>query len=171
MHDTIVSHTNILLSQIERLKELYPELKDDDELLAGTIEGATNIESVLDRLTLSYVRQDALAKSAAQAGRDVQSALSERAARLQRGAEALKALMFAVMNAAGMQKAVLPTATLSISKGRPTLALDDDFKVQGYVRTKTEPMRSDILAALTAGDEIPGARLVLAEPHLTIRPK
>ena len=51
------------------------------------------------------------------------------------------------------------------------LELDEDFNAQGYMRVRSEPMKSDILAALKAGNEIPGARLTETDPSLSIRTK
>lgn len=167
MTDVLATHTSILLAQIERLKAIYPELEDDAELLADTIEGSTTFENVLDRLAVAFMSKVALKEANAA----VQSDLRDRGARFDRGAEALKALMFAIMKASGKQKVVLPSATVSVARSRPRLVIDDDFNAQGFVKIERTPMRADIAAALAAGDEIAGARLEPVNDHLSVRTK
>lgn len=165
MADVLQIHTDVLLREIDRLKALYPELEDDPQLLADMVEGSTRFEWVMDRLSVAFLEKVALKE----ANVIVQQSLRERGERFDRAAEGIKGLMMAVMQAAGQRKAVLPSATISISAGRPRLVLDDDFHAQGYMRVKEEPMKTDILAALNAGSEIPGARLEQAPEHIQVR--
>jgi hypothetical protein len=165
MADVLTDHANILRASIARLKSLYPELEEDDELLADMVEGSTTFDNVMDRLAVAFMSKVALKE----ANGAVVASLKERAARFERGAEAYKALMQDVMESAGMRKAVLPSATVYLAKSRPALIVDEDFNAQGYVRVKTEPMKADILAALSAGDHIPGARLETVADHLVVR--
>lgn len=167
MADVLETHTAILLREIDRLKALYPELEDDPQLLADTVEGSTRAEWVLDRLSVAYNEAVALREATAM----LIETLKARHSRFDRRSEGVKDLMLAVMRSAGMKKIVLPSATLSIASGKAKLDLDDDFHAQGYMRVKTEPMRADILAALQAGDAIPGARLVQSPDHLQVRTK
>jgi hypothetical protein len=67
---------------------------------------------------------------------------------------------------------VLPSATISIDKGRPRLVIDNEDELpQGFVKIERTPKRADIAAALATGDSIPGARLEAANDHLSIRTK
>lgn len=165
MPDILQIHTDVLLREIERLKALYPELADDETLLADTIEGSTRFESVLDRLNVAYLEVTGLREATLM----LKQTMQDRADRFERRSDGIKSLMLAIMRAAGQRKAVLPSGTLSVANGRDTLELDEDFHAQGYMRVKEEPMKADILAALKVGTEVPGARIVKAEPHLQVR--
>lgn len=167
MADVLEIYTAILLREIERLKALYPELEDDAELLADMVEGSTSFDTILSRLTVAFLEKVALKE----ANSMIQADLRLRGARFDRGAEALKALAMSVMVAAGKRTAILPAATLSITKGRNKLVLDDDFNAQGYMKIEAKPMRADIAAALATGDDIPGARLEPSAEHLSVRTK
>ena len=168
MADVLHIHTDILLREIERLKRIYPELEDDPQLLANTIEGSTNADNVLTRITQAFLENTALKEANAM----LQSDLRERGQRFDRKAEAYRALAYAVMQASGRRMAVLPVATLSIAKGRAKLVIDDESVIpQGYVKIERTPMRADIARALGNGDAIPGARLEESEPHLSVRTK
>jgi hypothetical protein len=165
MPDILQIHTDILLREIERLKALYPELADDETLLADTIEGSTRFESVLDRLNVAYLEVTGLREATLM----LKQTMQDRADRFERRGEGIKGLMLSVMLAAGQRKAVLPSGTISVANGRDKLELDDDFHAQGYMRVREEPMKSDILTALKAGAEIPGARIVKTPEHLQVR--
>lgn len=167
MADVLHIHTDILLREIERLKTVFPELADDPDLLADTVEGSTRFEWLMNRLNVAHLEVEALKEGASM----LQSTMKARADRFERRDDGIKGLMLAVMKAAHKDSIVLPSGTVTVAKGKDALELDDDFNAQGYVRTKTEPMKADILAALKKGDDIPGARLVKSDPHLQIRTK
>jgi len=167
MADILAAEAVTLAARIDALKRTYPELEDDGQLLADMVEGSTDFNAVLDKVAVAFLS----AVSLKQANADLVDTLTTRGSRFERRAEAFKALAFDLMRAAGTRKVELPSATLSIAKGRPKLVLDDDFNAQGYMRVKAEPMRTDIAAALAVGNDIPGARLEQAPDHLAIRTK
>jgi hypothetical protein len=167
MSDPLQSRTDYVRSQIELLKKHYPELDDDAELLAGMIEGSTDFDKALDLIIDAHLERRAMKDVALLRSEEMR----ERAERFGRSADAYKSLAFSLMQTANKTMARRPLATLVVSKGRKKLELDGDFNAQGYMRVKAEPLRSDILAALTAGNDIPGARLVDSDPTLSIRTK
>jgi hypothetical protein len=58
---------------------------------------------------------------------------------------------------------------VSVSPGRVSLALADDFTApQGYARTRIEPDKAAIKAALEAGETMPGASLVTGKPIVKV---
>lgn len=154
-------------TEIERLKRFYPEITEDLELFAGTVSGETDFDELLDAILEQFLERVAM--------RDALSlridTMKERAARFDKGAEAFRAIAFDLMKAADKTMVRRPLATLVVSKGRDVLELDGDFNAQGYMRVRSEPMKSDILAALKAGNEIPGARLVKSDDALSVRTK
>jgi hypothetical protein len=164
---TVASYANFVRAQIGRLRERFPEIEEDAELLAGMIEGETDLDRVLDMALETFLDRVTM-REAAMLRIDT---LKERAGRFDKAAEGMKEIIFDLMRAADKTMVRRPTATVVVSKGRDKLVLDDDFNAQGYMRVKTEPMRADIAAALAAGDQIPGARLEKSEPVLSIRTK
>ena len=153
--------------EIDRLKTFYPEITEDLELFAGTVSGETDFDELLDAILEQFL--DRVSMREALSLRI--ETMKERAARFDKGAEAFRAIAMDLMKSADKTLVRRPLATLVLSKGRPMLELDDDFNAQGYMRVRSEPMKSDILAALKAGNEIPGARLVETEPALSVRTK
>jgi hypothetical protein len=157
-----------VVMEIERLRKAFPELNDDLDLLADSIEGQTDFDQLCDAILAQFVEKVALREGVKKHIEDMEA----RATRFGKSADMFKGLLRDLVEAYGQSPVRRPLATLSIVKGRSKLVLDSDFNAQGYMRVPApEPMRADILAALTNGDEIPGARLEPDEPTFSIRTK
>jgi hypothetical protein len=168
------SRTRVVM-EIERLRKAFPELNDDLDLLADSIEGQTDFDQLCDAILAQYVECLAMregVKAHIEAMKAHIEAMKARDERFGKAADVFKNLLHDLVKASGQTTVRRPLATLSIAKGRSKLVLDDDFNAQGYMRTfAPEPMRADIAAALAAGDEIPGARLEPGEPIFSVRTK
>jgi hypothetical protein len=153
-------------AEIGKLLASYPELTEDDTLRADSIEGETDAAKLIER-ALSERRE---AETLAEAVGSRISDLSARKSRLQRKADAMKALIVGVMRAARLNTIILPEASIWATKGRVSVnVLNLDDLPQGYYRVKREADKGAIKSALEQGEEIPGAELVTGEPTLTIR--
>lgn len=156
------------MAHIDRLKTAFPELTEDAELLASTIEGETDFERVLDRVIEAFL--DAMAMKAATAERV--DDLSARGARFGQKAEAMRSLAFGMMKAADQTSIRLPVATLSVRTGVASVVVDDIAELpQGFTKTETIAKKAEIKAALAAGETIPGAHLETGAASLSIRTK
>jgi len=153
--------------EIERLQKAFPELSEDLDLFADTIEGQTDFDALLDAVLAQFLERVAMREGLT----SYMETIEARVARFDKAAEVFKGIARNLVEASGQTTVRRPLATLLIAKGRPRLVLDDDFNAQGYMRVKTEPMRADIAAALAAGDAIPGARLEQSDPTFSIRTK
>jgi hypothetical protein len=148
------------------LIEAHPELAEDDDFLADVIEGETNAPAIMERLVIE--RAEALANGEAMDKlANSYAAISDKwTAR----AESRRKLMGLVLDAVGLRKMVTPAGTVSMSPGRVSLSLADDFTPpQGYARTKIEPDKAAIKKALEAGETMPGAALVTGSPIVQVR--
>lgn len=162
----IVLDARFTSQQIARLKDMYPELAEDADLLAGMVSGETQYERVLGKIVDEYL--DAVSMRAAIKER--QAALRERADRFERKADAMKTLAIALMGAAGDAMARLPEATLSVRAGKPSVVVDDvDDLPQGMFRLERVAIKAAIAAAFEAGEHVPGAHVEPAQPILSVR--
>ena len=158
----------IVRQQIEALKALYPEIEEDAELLADTIEGETDLNRVLEKI-VSFVRDAQTVAEAAKARKDE---IAERQKRFERQAESGRKIIQQLMESAHQTKVVLPEATLSITAAREKVEITNaDDLPQGYFKTERKPLAKEILAALKAGEKIPGAELAMGGSGLAIRTK
>jgi predicted nuclease with TOPRIM domain len=164
----LYDHARIVRNQIEALKGIYPELEEDADLLATTVEGETEFERVIDKL-VTFVRE---AETMAEAVKARKDEIAERQKRFERQSEAGRKIILSLMDAAQQPKVTLPEATLSITKPREKLNIWAEEEIpQGYFALIRKPDTKAITAALKAGNEIPGASLELGSSGLIIRTK
>ena len=101
--------------QIEILLTAYPELADDEVLRLDMIEGSTDM--------IEFMRALEVARQGASATADAVGALidnwRQRMARFQKRDEAIRALMFKLLQLAHLKKLELPEATISLKIGVP----------------------------------------------------
>jgi uncharacterized protein YdcH (DUF465 family) len=168
MHDRVKIDAELVRSRIEALKVSYPDLVEDAELLASTVEGETDFHRVLDRVLDAFLDTVSMKASIA----DRMASLKERGERFDRKAEALKGLAHGMMEAAEQRKIILPQATLSIMAGRKRVVVDDvDALPQGMFRTERVALKDEIASSLHAEGAVPGAHLEIGPPTLSIRTK
>jgi hypothetical protein len=159
---------NSVRQQIYNLLAQHPELAEDEILLSDMIEGETQAFDFLSAVVRKIGEAQALAGGLDQ----YISELSERKKRIGRREEGLRKLAFDVMQAAGLPKAELPEATISVRAGRPKVIITDDASLPDRCfRIKKEVDKKQIEELLKSGREVPGAALSNAEPVLTIRIK
>lgn len=154
--------------QIEAIKALYPETTEDADLLADTLEGETDLDIVLAKL-VDFVRE---AESMADAVKARKDEIAERQKRFERQGESGRKIIQQLMESAQKAKMVLPEATLSILPAREKINVTNaDDLPQGFFRTERKPLAKEILAALKAGQPVPGAEMVMGDASLRIGAK
>lgn len=155
-------------AEIHRLMEAYPELVEDGELALDMFEGETDLFKVIGRAVKARAEKLAMADGV----KTYMGELSERKARMERGADGLKALIQSLMDAAGQDKITLPEATIFVTKPRESVNVTDvDALPQGTFTVVRVPDKKALKEIMMAGEEVPGAELVLSLAGLTIRTK
>jgi hypothetical protein len=152
--------------QIEDLRATFPGAFDDEEFLSDLLEGETGLFEVMQRL------DDQLADAEMMAGaiKDRRSELADRQDRMECKADAVRQLMQALLDAAGLKRLVLPTGTISVRNGTPRVVVIDETEIPDqYLRTTTTVDKSGLAAALRAGADIPGAMLSNGAASLSVR--
>lgn len=164
----VFKDAQIVRNQIEALKALYPEITEDADLLADTLEGQTALDTILARL-VDFTRE---AESLAAAVKARKDEIAERQKRFERQAESGRKIIQQLMESAQQTRVVLPEATLSILAARPKVEiLNADDLPQGFFKTERKPLSKEILAALKEGQPVPGAELVMGDDSLRIGAK
>lgn len=160
---------SVLMAVRSRLLEDDPDLADDERLMADMLEGETgDAMEVLHRM----VRASLHAKSMAEAAKLRAADIAARAERYARRDAALRGGVFAAMDALQLRKIEQPDFTAGISAGTAGVVITDETVLpEAFVRTKREPDKATIAAALKAGDAVPGAELGNGPPRLTVRTK
>ena len=156
----------VLEREFADLLAAYPELAEDEELRADTIEGETDAHRVLARIVAVERDADSMVRAVAERQRD----LAARKARHERKKEAMRVLLLRLLKAAGLPKVTLPEATVSIGKGRDSVEIiDADALPDDYVRVDRIPDKKAILEKLAANENVPGASLKAGGETLTVR--
>ncbi len=155
-----------------RLKAEYG-LEDGDAVLEDTLQGATNLPELLARLARDAKHSEAQSEAVKAIMRDN----GERAARLDRKAEKLRASIAQAMSEAGMERIpddVLPDLTVTMHEGKPPLVIPaEELVPDEWCRRKTvsAPDKQAIRDALERGERFDFAHLGNSMPTLTIRTK
>ena len=153
--------------QIDQLFLQYPDLQEDEILRADMLEGSTDLNDFL-RAT-ERKRQEAV--SMAEAIDINMEALNQRRNRFKHRDEALRSLMFKLLEWGNLKRVELPEATISIRAGTPRVVIVDEAAIpDALCRFRREPDKVKIKAALADG-EVNGAALSNAEPTISIRVK
>lgn len=164
MADRTVLDASFVVAKLARLKADFPDLEDDLDLLADTIEGETDFERVLTQVVEEKIEADAMVTGA---GAEAKK-LTQRKQRAERKSDLMRDLALTLMTEARKHKVTLPIATLFIVAGRPGVVIDDLTALpQGF--TKIDAVKSAIKEAIEKGEEVPGAHLAAGPDTLTIR--
>jgi len=144
----------------------YPELAEDDELRADSIEGETDAYRVLGKIVAIERDANTMLLAIGERAKD----LAARKDRYTRRKDAMRALLLRLLKAADLNKVSLPQATVSVGKGRAGVEIVDEILLpDNVVKMKREPDKTAIKAALDAGEDVPGAMLREGQPSVTVR--
>lgn len=172
------------------LAALSADLEGDQQLIADTVEGETDLFEVIDGV-LARIREAEIGVVGIKA---IEKDLAERRKRFEDGQKRDRALLEQAMTIAGLTTIARPTATLSLSQRPPALVVVEESEIPAdYWRTGdpvldrkalTEALRerAEHLAAPpddpalleafhAAYPPIPGVTLSNGAPSLTIRTK
>ncbi len=161
-----------LLLETRAAKQLRDSLRlitDDEEVIADTIEGETNLElaiqNALHSLGEDEIQQDGLSAYIKK--------LSERLERTNHRIERKRDAILQAMQAGEKRKLTLPEATISIRDIKPSLDVTDESKIpsQYFVEQKPKLDRAALKADLEAGKAVAGAVMDNGGTGLTIRRK
>ncbi len=159
----------ILEAATATLLEADPQMRDDDALFLDMLDGEGGDALDLLRAALR-ASLDADAQARACKGRMAQ--LADRQRRHEARAEALQAAVHRAMRDLGLPRLRDPEFTASRCEGGERVEVADPALLPDlYVRTRREPDKAALLAALKAGEAIPGAVLARSDETLTVKVK
>ena len=151
----------------DQLRSQLPDL--DQQTLADTLEGISDLNEMLAELIRSALEDEALVEGLSTRLKDMKARLE----RLSDRAERKRGLALRVMREAEIQKLTAPDLTASLKQGAPTLEVRDEAVIPA-VYWKPQPSKLDrqgLLASLKAGVAIEGVALASGEVQLSVRTK
>lgn len=139
----------------------------DEETLADTVEGLTNLHEIVQAIIRSALVDQALASGLKCRIADMQ----DRLARLEDRASKRRQIAKDVMVDLDLKKLTAPDFTVSIRSGIPSLMVIDEAAVPKAYWEPGEPrLRRQLLTHdLKQGEEVAGAALSPPQPFLSVR--
>jgi Siphovirus Gp157 len=149
----------------DRLRAEDPQI--DEQTLADTVEGLTDLHEIVTTIIRSALADEALATGLK--GRIAE--MEDRLARLQDRASKRRQIAKDVMVELDLKKITAPDFTASIRPGMPALMVIDEAAVPSIYWEPREPRlnRQGLAADLKQGAEIAGVALSNPEPVLSVR--
>lgn len=167
MNTTLLTH----LAEYEYLREhLQAEYQEaDEETIRDTLEGLSSLPEALAAVVRSYLDDLAIAAALGSRIGDMQ----ERLHRIEARADKKRAVIAAVMVRAAIPKLSEPDFTASLRAVPPALLVSDEREIPEPFWKPQAPKldRRSLLAALTAGQTVPGAGLGNGGTTLSVRTK
>ena len=151
----------------ERIRTQDPDL--DEQTLADTVEGLTDLHEILAAIVRAALADEALA--AGLKGRIAE--MQERLERLQERAAKRRQIVKDTMVELDLKKLTAPDFSASVRPGMPALLVIDEAAVPSIYWEPREPRldRQGLLAELKQGAEITGVTLSNPDPVLSVRTK
>jgi hypothetical protein len=165
---SVQSELQAFLLLRERLKTLFPE--EDDESLADTLSGESNLEEAIAALIRSGESDQWMID-----GISVRmTELAERQQRAVNRIERRRDLAASVMERAELKTIKASDMTITLSARAGNLVVTDEtlIPIQYWVEPEPPPYRLDknaVKAALKANTEVPGASLSNGSVSITVR--
>ncbi len=151
----------------ERLAADFPDA--DEECLRDTLEGLTNLTDLLAEVLRSALEDQAFVAALRSRIGDMQARMS----RIEERARKKRDLVCSVMERADVRKLMEPDLTVSLRPSRAPLVVTDEEAIpEGYWKAQAPKLdRQGLLAALSAGRDVPGALLGNAPMTISVRTK
>ncbi len=151
----------------ERLEADFPDA--DEECLRDTLEGLTNLTDMLAEVLRSALEDQAFVTALRGRVGDMQA----RCGRIEARARKKRDLVCSVMERADVRKLTEPDLTVSLRPSRAPLVVTDEEAIpEGYWKAQAPKLdRQGLLAALSAGRDVPGAILGNAPMTISVRTK
>ena len=149
----------------DRIRAEDPQI--DEQTLADTVEGLTDLHEIVTAIIRSALADEALANRLKCRIADMQGRLD----RLQDRASKRRQIAKDVMVELDLKKLTAPDFTASIRAGLPALLVIDEAAVPSIYWEPREPRlnRQGLVADLKQGTEITGVALSEPEPVLSVR--
>ena len=165
MNMDILAERDRFVELRRRLLELYPDL--DDQTLADTLEGATNLHEALAALIRSALEDECMVKAL----KERTSEMRARLGRLEKRAADKRLIAVETMDVADIRKLVEADFTASLRRGPAGVEVLDETQlpIDYLVPQPPKPDKRAILEALIASVPVPGAMLCAPRPSLSVR--
>ncbi len=151
----------------EQIRNEFPDI--DEETLADTLEGLTNLNEMLGAVVRSHLDDMAMVDALKSRVADMQDRLS----RISKRADKKREIVTSVMEQADLKKLAEADFTLSLrATSAPLVVTEEESIPEPYWRPQAPKLdRQGLIAALKSGEHVPGAALGNPRMAIAIRTK
>ena len=164
-----MNHLTVAVSRYAAIRNRIrlEETDIDDQTLADTVEGLTDLHEIVAAVIRSALTDEALATGLKARIKEMQMRLG----RIEDRAAKRRQLARDAMLETDLKKLTAPDFTASLRAGTPSLAILDDKQIpDAYWEPQPARLkRQELLAELKRGSAISGVQLSNAEPVLSVR--
>jgi hypothetical protein len=169
--ETEMNHLSFAVTHYQAIRDrIRIEEKDvDEQTLADTVEGLTDLHEILAAIIRSALTDEALAAGLKGRIKEMQ----ERHARLEERAGKRRLIAREAMLETGIKKITAPDCTASLRPGTPSLVVTDEAAIPEAFWEPQAPRlkRQELVVELKQGRAVLGAELSNPEPVLSVRSK
>lgn len=153
--------------QAIRNRILSEEKDIDEQTLADTVEGLTDIHEIIAEVIRSALVDEALITGLKSRVKEMQ----DRLARLEQRAAKRRQIARDVMHETAIKKITASDFTISLRLGSPSLVVVEEAAIPEAFWVPQPPRlnRQDLVCELKQGRTIPGVQLSNSEPILSVR--
>ncbi len=146
----------------EQIRNEFPDI--DEETLADTVEGLTNLNEMLGAVVRSHLDDIAIVDALKSRVANMQDRLS----RISKRAEKKRELVISVMEQADLKKLTEADFTVSLRSASAPLVVTEEGSIpEPFWKPQVPKLdRLGLIGALKSGKQVPGA--VLGNPRMTI---
>jgi hypothetical protein len=162
------------LYEIVRYRDQFERLAESGEIDPQTVlDTLESLDGELNDKAISIAQFSQNLDATAAAVREAAKAMLSRAERIERRAEAIRNYMLFQLQTARVSKIECPWFTIAVRKNPAVVVIDSEAAIPEAFKVQPDPPpprldKKAIGAALKAGEDVPGARLVQSE-RLDIR--
>ena len=157
---------NDVIEQAKLLRLEFPQLSEDEELLADTLEGETDINRVIDKLVTLVREHDMMADALQERVSLIRDRLTKSTARM----NFYRGLIHRLMTSTGLKSVAATEGKVSVVNAVDRVIITDETAIPDeLMRVKKEPDKAAIKKALQEGKYISGATLSNGGTTIQIR--
>lgn len=164
-HHHLTTAASVYQTIRDRIRAVEGDI--DEETLADTLEGLTDLHELLAAVVRSALLEEAMAEGL----KDHIATLHARLTRMGERADHKRAVARDIMAELEIKKIAAPDFTLSLRTGQPGLVVVDEASIPTAYWEPRQPRlnRLELIADLKRGIEVSGTALSNAEPVLSVR--
>jgi hypothetical protein len=155
-----------VITQATALRQEFPQLAEDEELLADTLEGETDLHKLIDKLVAQVRENTAMGEAMAERI----GMLRDRQTRVMTRSNFYRGLIHRLLEHTGVKAVPTVEGKVSVVSAPEKVIITDEAAIpKEFMRIKMEPDKSAIKTALKDGKHISGATLSNGGTTIAIR--